>query len=118
MPITPVKLKEVLGEEGLNELLLLIEERSLEGRREILSLLDIIEHDLSELRIEFREFKREVNERFDRIQRDVNERFDRINERFDRMHEHMASMIKWTVGTLALFGTLITILLAIGQFLK
>jgi hypothetical protein len=41
-----------------------------------------------------------------------------FNERFDRLHEFQGSMIKWTVGTLALFGTLITILLTISQFFK
>jgi hypothetical protein len=34
------------------------------------------------------------------------------------MNERLDSMIKWTVGTLALFGTLITIVLAVGQFMK
>jgi len=55
-----------------------------------------------------------MNERFDRM----NERFDRMNERFDQMHARMVSMMKWTVGTLALFGSIISILLAIGQFIK
>lgn len=118
MPITPTKLREALGEEALNELLLLLEEKSLDGRREILTRLDILEHDvtglkqeITDLRAEFREFRREVNDRFDRMSSE-------FNDRFDRMHEHMGSMIKWTVGTIGLFGTLITILLAIGQFTK
>lgn len=38
-----------------------------------------------------------------------------MNERFDRVYERIESMTKWTVGTLALFGTLITILLAIDR---
>ena len=125
MPITPAKLREALGEEALNELLLLLEEKTLDGRREILTRLDILEHDvtglkqeIADLRAEFREFRREFNDRFDRMSTEVNDRFDRLNERFDRMHEHMNTMIKWTVGTIGLFGTLITILLAIGQFAK
>ena len=43
---------------------------------------------------------------------------EQFNGRFDRLHEHLGVMVKWTVGTLALFGTLITILVAIGQFAK
>ena len=111
MPTTPTKLREALGEEALNELLLLLEEKSLDGRREILTRLDILEHDVAELKTDFREFRREVNDRFDRMSTE-------FNNRFDRMHEHMGTMIKWTVGTIGLFGTLITILLAIGQFAK
>jgi hypothetical protein len=34
------------------------------------------------------------------------------------MNERLDSLIKWTVGTLALFGTLIIIVLAVGQFMK
>jgi hypothetical protein len=39
-----------------------------------------------------------------------------MNERFDRMYERMTTMICWTVGTLALLGTIMTILMAIAQF--
>ena len=139
MAVMTTKLKAVLGDEALNELVLLLEEKSLDGRREILTRLDILDHDftalkgeLADFKTESREHRREVNERFDRIDDRfdrmheqfnerfdrINERFDRINERFDRMHEHLGAMVKWTVGTLALFGTLITILLAIGQLAK
>lgn len=46
----------------------------------------------------------------------INERFDYVHERFDLLQERMMVMIRWTVGTIALFGTLITILLAIAEF--
>ncbi len=69
--------------------------------------LEVLDQDVSELRDEFKEFRREITQRF-----------DVVHGRFDRMHEHLASMTKWTVGTLALFGTLITILLTISQFFK
>jgi len=32
------------------------------------------------------------------------------------MYEHMTTMTRWTVGTLALLGTIMTILMAIVQF--
>jgi len=113
-------LRETLGDKGLEELEgLIIEKVRLYsvGRdefREVLSRLDMVEHDLSELKTEVRELRREMNE----LRREMNERFDRMNERFDQMHERMVSMMKWTVGTLALFGSIISILLAIGQFAK
>jgi len=104
--------------------------------RQILSRLDILEQDVAELKAEVKDLRKEmnqrfdllysemnqrfdrVNERFDRLYSEMNERFDRMNERFDQMYERMLSMTRWTVGTLALFGTIITILLAVGQFMK
>jgi len=41
---------------------------------------------------------------------------DRIHERFDTLYDRMLVQTRWTVGTIALFGTLITILLAVTQF--
>ncbi|MDZ7305385.1 MAG: hypothetical protein ONB44_24960 [candidate division KSB1 bacterium] len=61
--------------------------------RHILTRLEVLERKIFELKQDMKDFRREMNERLD-------------------------SMIKWTVGTLALFGTLITILLAVGQFMK
>jgi len=113
-------LRETLGDKAFDELEELIIEKvrlysvGRDEFREVLSRLEVVEHDLSELKIEVRELRREMNERFDRM----NERFDRMNERFDQMHARMVSMMKWTVGTLALFGSIISILLAIGQFIK
>ena len=41
----------------------------------------------------------------------------KVNEqRFRRMNERLRAMTRWTVGTIALFGTLMTILLAIAEF--
>ncbi len=53
-----------------------------------------------------------MNERFDQM----NERFDRMNEGFDQMYQRTTTMIRWTVGTLALLGMMLTILMAIAQF--
>lgn len=73
--------------------------------REVLSRLDVLEHDMAGLKDEVGALRREMNERF-----------DRVNERFDQMYERMLVMMRWTVGTIALFGTLITVLLAIAEF--
>lgn len=42
--------------------------------------------------------------------RTMGERFDRVNERFDEMYRHISTMTRRTVGTLALIGTIMTIL--------
>jgi len=102
--------------------------------RELLSRLDGLEKDVSlikeelaktraefhnsqaQMRTEFRqelgELRREMHERFDRM----NERFDRMNERFDQMSERMLVQTRWLIGSIALFGTILTILMAIAQF--
>jgi DNA anti-recombination protein RmuC len=106
--------------------------------REVLSRLDILEHDVADVQVSIADLRRtmderfdrmnaemnerfdrmnaEMNERFDRMNSEMNERFDRMNERFDQMYERMTTMIRWTVGTLALLGTIMTILIAIAQF--
>jgi chaperonin cofactor prefoldin len=140
----PKKVREAMGEEAIEAFLPWLEEfikeksPTRDEHREIMSRLDTLELRLGNLektvdRIDsdVKDLRKEMNERFDRMNEQMNERFDRINERFDRMNERfdrinerlesfyvrMGSMLKWTVGTLALFGTLITMLIAIGQFL-
>jgi len=71
--------------------------------RELLSRLDILEHDVSDVKTRIADLHRTMGRRFDR----VNERFDRMNERFDQMYERMITLTRWTVGTLALLGTII-----------
>lgn len=106
-------LRETIGDKAFEELEGIIVEKvkiysvSRDDFRKVLSRLDIVEHDLADLKVEVRELRREMNERF-----------DRMNERFDKMNERMVSMMKWTIGTLALFGSIISILLAIGQFIN
>jgi tetrahydromethanopterin S-methyltransferase subunit G len=117
MPRTVI---EALGEEAAADFAhwfeTILRERTVsrDEHHQILSRLDVLERVVSDLVVEVRELRREMDERFDR----VNERFDRMSERFDRMYERMLVMTRWTVGTLALFGTAITILLAISQFVR
>ncbi len=106
--------------------------------REVLSRLDGLEKDVSvikeslfQTRVEFREdqaqmraefredlgeLRREMNQRFD----GMNERFDGMNERFesrlDQMSERMLVQTRWLIGSIALFGTILTIMMAIAQF--
>jgi len=135
----PRTVKEAWGEEAAADFVdwfeTVLAERTVsrDEHRQILSRLDLLERDVSELKTEVRELRREMNERFDRMHAEINERFDRMhtdingrfdrvyadmNERFDQMYERILVMTRWTVGTLALFGTIIAILVAIGQFAK
>ena len=98
--------------------------------REILSRLDLLENnyqhlakdvselkgEVSQLRREMLEFTREVNERFDGVNERVDKINDRIDERFDQLNARIDSMIRWTVGTVALFGILISALMTILKF--
>jgi hypothetical protein len=83
---------------------------------EVLSRLDILEHDVADVKTRISDLHHTMDERFDRMNSEMNERFDRMNERFDEMYRHISTMTRWTVGTLALIGTIMTILMAIAQF--
>ena len=80
--------------------------------REILSRLDVLDREIA-IRFDA------IDRRFDVMVRRfdmMDERMDRIHERFDTLYDRMLVQTRWTVGTIALFGTLITILLAVAQF--
>ena len=114
------RLREVLGEEGVDELVRWLDDRIAEQAvprdeyREVLSRLDVLEHDVSDIKVEVRDLRREMSERFDR----VNERFDQMYARFDQMYDRMLVQTRWLIGSLALIGTVVSVLLAIGQFVK
>ncbi|MFQ5593233.1 MAG: hypothetical protein ACE5HA_03725 [Anaerolineae bacterium] len=62
--------------------------------REVLSRLDIIEHDLAGVKerldaidARFDRMQSDMNARFDRMQSDMNARFDAVNGRFEAMEE-------------------------------
>ncbi len=75
--------------------------------RQILSRLDILERDVEGVKQEVEEVKQELKE----LRREM-------NERFDQMYDRILVMTRWTVGVIALFGTAVTILLAIAQFAR
>ena len=96
--------------------------------------LDGVETRLGTLEDGQREMRREMNERFDTMngrfdqmqqqfdQRldsmgaQFDQRIDKVNERLDRMNEQMRVQTRWTIGTIALIGVILSALLAIGQF--
>jgi flagellar capping protein FliD len=105
---------------GINERLDRMEER-FEGRFDHMEerfegRLDQVE-ERSEGR--FDQMEERFEGRFDQMEGRFNqmeERFNQMDQRIDRMHEQMRVMMRWTVGTIALFGTIVTVLLAIAEF--
>ena len=78
--------------------------------------LDGVETRLGTLEDGQREMRREMNERFDQMQQQFDQRLDKVNERLGRMNEQMRVQTRWTIGTIALIGVILSALLAIGQF--
>ncbi len=79
-----------------------LEERAIsrDEYRQILSRLDILEHDIADLKADVRELRKEMN------------------ERFDRMYHQMVVQTRWFIGALVVIGTVISILLAVAQFVR
>jgi len=59
-----------------------------------------------------------VKERLQETRDEVRETRREINERFDQMYDRMLVQSRWLVGSIALFSTVMSVLLAIGQFVK
>ncbi len=116
----PPLLRRAWGEEVADAFTLwlgsILEERTIsrDEYRQILSRLDVLEHDVADLKADVQELRREMNERFDRM----NERFDQMHERLDRMYAQMVVQTRWLIGVLTLIGTVVATLLAIGQFVR
>ncbi len=111
-------LEQVIEEKTFPRLKQLVEEKAVprDEYRQVLSRLDVLEHDVADIKADVHELRVEMNERFDR----VNERFDQMGQRFevrlDQMSERMLVQTRWLIGSIALFGTILTILQAIAQF--
>ena len=138
----PPVLRRVWGDEAADAFAVwfasVLEERAIsrDEYRQILSRLDILEHDMADLKADVQELRREMNERFDRmserfdqlrkemderfdqLRKEVDERFDRMNERMDRMYHQMVVQTRWLIGSLVVIGTVISVLLAIAQFAR
>jgi hypothetical protein len=65
-----------------------------------------------EIRAENEKFRQEVQGQFEKI----DARFERMEGRFDQMYNRMLVQTRWMVGTIAIFGTLITVLLTVSRF--
>ena len=126
------KLKEKLGEDVVEYLdkwmREIIQSETKDQYTQILSRLDLLEaryegisDEVYRLRGEMNGFRTEVNQRFDAMNDNINQRLDAmnnsINQRFDAMNERILSSMKWSVGTIAIFGLIITILMTVFKFL-
>ena len=102
----PAVLRRVWGDEVVDALALwlsaVLEERAIsrDEYRQILSRLDILEHDVAELKTEVKELRREMN------------------ERMDRMYHQMVVQTRWLIGALTVIGAVVSLLLAVGQFVR
>jgi ElaB/YqjD/DUF883 family membrane-anchored ribosome-binding protein len=116
----PAVLRRAWGDEAADVfavwLTSVLEERAIsrDEYRQILSRLDILEHDMADLKADVQELRREMNERFDRVnerfdqlRREMDERFDRMNERMDQMYHQMVVQTRWLIGALTVIGTVI-----------
>ena len=113
--------------------------------REVLSRLDVLEERfdrmeahvdeqleqmetrfderLEQMEAHFNERFKQVDQRFEQMGAHFNERFEQVDQRFegveaklDRMNDRILSMTRWLIGLIALFGSLVTALLAVAQF--
>lgn len=125
-----LRLKEKFGEDVFEDLELWVKQiLKAEGvtkdeYRQILSRLDLLDKGYGELkeevyrlRGELSTFRSEVDGRIDSFREDMDARIDKIHELLDGVNVRIISSIKWTVGTIALFGTIIAVLLAIFNLL-
>jgi chromosome segregation ATPase len=84
--------------------------------------MEAVESGLVEVKTDLRELRRTVDDRFDRLQIAIDQRFDNINlemtRRSDELQRTIIGQTRWSVGVLALFATMVTVLLAINQFTR
>jgi len=154
-PQVPEAVRRAWGDELVAEVVpwleQMIEEKAVprDEHQPILSRLEGLERDVTDLKAAIHQLRSEMNERFDRLYHrsetrfdQMHERFDQMNQRFevrldqmnqrfearldqmnqrfearlDQMSERMLVQTRWLIGSIALFGTILTILMAIAQF--
>lgn len=116
-------------------------------QREIVSRLDLLDHDTSGVKSEVTELRHEMSARFDavhgrfdamedrfdnrfdrlqsemnacfdRMYTDMNARLDAINARIDTIHDVVRSQTRWLIATPIAVGGLISVLITIFEFIK
>ena len=131
MPVAmPQTVRRTLGEEAVVDFMPWMEEwlsESIKEKavprdeyREVLSRLGGLEKDISlvkeeltKTRAEFRQEQAQLRAEF---REDLGELRREMHDRFDNMHHQMLVQTRWLIGSLALIGTVVSVLLAIAQF--
>jgi chromosome segregation ATPase len=132
-PRVPEAVREAWGDELVAEVVpwleQIVEEKAVlrDEYREVFSRLGIIEHDLSdiktqihelrtEVRSEIHELRTEVRSEIHELRAAINDMQRHFEARLDQMNERMLVQTRWLIGSIVLFGTILSILTAIGQF--
>ena len=95
--------------------------------RQVLSRLDVLEHDVADIKANVRELRGEMRSEIGDLRGEIGGLRDEMNRRFvemerhfelrfDQMSERMLVQTRWLIGSIALFGTILTILQAIAHF--
>jgi predicted nuclease with TOPRIM domain len=94
--------------------------------REVLSRLDVLEERFVQLETRMDERFEQVDQRFEQVDQwfeqvdqqfeSMEVRFNTMDDKLDRMNDRILSMTRWLIGLVALFGSLVTALLAVAQF--
>ena len=81
--------------------------------------LDEMETRFKQVDQRFESLETRMDERFEQVDQrfeKVDRRFDTVDTKLDRMNDRILSMTRWLIGLVALFGSLVTALLAVAQF--
>ncbi|RKY04248.1 hypothetical protein DRP77_04335 [Candidatus Poribacteria bacterium] len=115
-------LRERLGAEVADALIEVIEERiekfgvTKEEHRRILSRLDGVEAKLTAIETRMGALEKRVErleKEIDSLREEMREMRREMNDRFERLNVRIDSMIRWTIGTISLFGVIITAVMVI-----
>ena len=131
MPVAmPQTVRRTLGEEAVVDFMPWMEEwlsESIKEKavprdeyREVLSRLGGLEKDISLVKEELTKTRAESRQEQAQLRaefrEDLGELRREMHDRFDNMHHQMLVQTRWLIGSLALIGTVVSVLLAIAQF--
>ena len=77
---------------------------------------DHVDERFDQMEDRFNERFEQVDQRFESMEERFDKRFEGMDAKLDRMNDRILSMTQWLIGLVALFGSLVTALLAVAQF--
>lgn len=78
---------------------------------------DNIDQRFDSVNLRFDTMKGYIDQRFEAMNSSLDRKFDVIDQKFDVMNQRIVSSIKWSVGTISIFGLIITVLVTVFKFL-